>query len=186
MFVGAHPDDLEFGCAGTIKWLVDNGHNALCVVVTDGGRGGDKEARAREQAAASGVLGCSLMMLGKEDLTVKADKETVTEIARIVKDFAPDAVLTHGKHDRHPDHIATTQAVEAAVQDCISKGIECRLLYYKSYSSTEFAPAIAFSHGHGETKEKALLCHESQISKYRERGIDFVQLSGLQTESYEL
>lgn len=186
VFVGAHPDDIEFGCAGTIKSLTKQGHKVLCVVMTDGDKGGDKMARIQEQENAAYVLGCELKLLHKPDLGVQSDDETVAELCQIIVSEIPTAVFVHTAKDKHPDHLATTKATEAAVNMASQFGVDCMMVYYKSYSSIGFFPIWTVNHGERGAKEKALLCHASQIEKYYGRGVDFIARSGLYEEQYEI
>ena len=54
--LGAHPDDIEFGCAGTLAKYANNGHNIYLMVMTRGEKGGDGNERATEQKKAREIL----------------------------------------------------------------------------------------------------------------------------------
>ncbi|MEZ5322405.1 MAG: PIG-L deacetylase family protein [Microthrixaceae bacterium] len=130
--IGAHPDDVEFCCGATVaRWARSDtvlGH----VVLTDGSKGtwdaaADIEAliarRAAEQAEAHRLLGGrgDLFMLGRVDGELHHDRQTVGEVARIIREFRPDIVIGHDPWKRyrlHPDHRAagfvTVDAVVAA------------------------------------------------------------------------
>ena len=172
LFVGAHPDDLEFGCAGTARQVILNGGEALFLVLTDGGRGGDPEARKIEQERACKLLGVEYRNLGWTDLGVFETEETVAAIKEIVREYAPDVIYTHARRDKHPDHINTTLIVEKAAE-----AKKTPLLYFRSFSSIAFDPCVTVRHCCAEEKEKALSCHKSQIDKYKNRGIDFIKIA---------
>jgi len=103
--IGAHPDDIEFGCGGTMAKLAAEGANLHFVVVTDGNRGSrqhevEKQAliasRKQEQAAAAKVLGATeVIFLDEEDGNLIADISLKEKIVRVVRKIKPDAIFTH-------------------------------------------------------------------------------------------
>jgi LmbE family N-acetylglucosaminyl deacetylase len=132
LHVAAHPDDLDFGCAGTTAKLVAEGHEVVYCLVTDGQAGGFDASisradmariRREEQRAAAKVLGVAdLHFLGFSDGRVVADLELRRAIARVIRQVRPDRVVTQNPQrnfDRvyasHPDHLATGEAALNAV-----------------------------------------------------------------------
>ena len=112
---GAHPDD-EFSMAGTMAKLADQGVEVYVATMTNGNEGYPRpewrdtivEMRRGEAAEADKVLGVTRRwILDVEDMGLTADKATVKECIRIVREVRPHAVFTHGPHDRHRDHLAT-------------------------------------------------------------------------------
>jgi hypothetical protein len=55
--IGAHPDDIEFGCAGTLVQYSKKGNQVYLLVVADGGMGGDPQVRQREQEISAEIMG---------------------------------------------------------------------------------------------------------------------------------
>jgi LmbE family N-acetylglucosaminyl deacetylase len=109
--VGAHPDDIEILCAGTLAACKARGDEIFMAVATDG-RMGHKEilppelaqVRRKEQEAAAKILGAELVMLGFRDEYVfdnEAARNVVMDLYRRVK---PDFILTHWNGCYHPDH----------------------------------------------------------------------------------
>jgi LmbE family N-acetylglucosaminyl deacetylase len=129
--VGAHPDDIEFGCGATLaKWAAAGTHVGLCIC-TDGSKGTwDPDAdrallvsvRAQEQERAAEVLGArSVTFLGAIDGELTRGTELVAALCRVVREQQPDVVLTHDPwrpYRLHPDHRAagllTVDAIVAA------------------------------------------------------------------------
>jgi LmbE family N-acetylglucosaminyl deacetylase len=128
----AHPDDVDFGMAGTIATLTSHGVEVTYCLVTSGDAGGDelvmeKEARARlreeEQRAAAACVGVSeLIFLGYPDGMVEPTLALRRDLARVIRRTRPDVVLTQSperNYDRiyasHPDHLATGEAALRAV-----------------------------------------------------------------------
>ncbi len=112
---GAHPDD-EFSMAGTMAKLSEMGVEVYVVTMTNGNEGyprpemrqGIVAMRRGEAAEADKVLGITRrFMLDREDMGLVADKATIKDCIRIVRQVRPHAVFTHGPHDRHRDHLAT-------------------------------------------------------------------------------
>lgn len=189
--IAAHPDDLDFGCAGTTATLTDAGHRVVYCLVTDGQAGGFDntisrermaEIRRDEQTRAAKVLGVTeLHFLGFPDGAVVADLELRKSISRVIRQVKPDRVLAQSPvrdlerlYASHPDHLAAGEATLAAVYpDARNEFAHIPLL-----SDERLQP-----HAVGETwliggpdsnhfvditdmidrKIEALLCHESQM-----------------------
>jgi LmbE family N-acetylglucosaminyl deacetylase len=62
--IGAHPDDVEYGCAGTLIRHVLRGDNVFIMIITDGAQGGDPAARREEQLAAVKIIGAQEVFFG--------------------------------------------------------------------------------------------------------------------------
>jgi LmbE family N-acetylglucosaminyl deacetylase len=120
---GAHPDD-EMTMAGTMAKMAEAGVHVACVTMTNGSEGYPRPEmrdeivamRRQEMADADKVLGIARRYpLDRDDMALCADKATVKDCIRIVREVRPHAVFTHGPHDRHRDHLAThTISVQAA------------------------------------------------------------------------
>ncbi|MGI6368252.1 MAG: bacillithiol biosynthesis deacetylase BshB1 [Anaerolineae bacterium] len=113
MAIGAHPDDIEIGCGGTLIKLAQRGHS---IVLVDMSRGematrGTIETRRQEAAAATAILGASAREnLELEDGNIHSSPEARYRIARVVRKYRPAVVLLPWYEDRHPDHYHTSQA----------------------------------------------------------------------------
>jgi len=62
--IGAHPDDIEVGCGGTLAKYSEKGHNVYLYIATDGGAGGDGKTRIREQQSSAKILGVKELYWG--------------------------------------------------------------------------------------------------------------------------
>ncbi len=119
---GAHPDD-ELTMTGTMAKLAHQGVEVVVATMTNGSEGYPRPemrdtivaTRRQEMAEADAVIGIAKRYaLDNEDMGLAADKPTVKDCIRIVREVRPDAVFTHGPHDRHRDHLAThTVSVQA-------------------------------------------------------------------------
>jgi LmbE family N-acetylglucosaminyl deacetylase len=132
LVVTAHPDDIDFGGAGTVAKLVDAGAEVVYCLVTDGDAGGfDREvgngemavARRAEQMAAARCVGVEdIRFLGYRDGMVEQSLGLRRDIARVIRQVRPDLVLTSTPERNyarlgpsHPDHRAVGGATLDAV-----------------------------------------------------------------------
>jgi LmbE family N-acetylglucosaminyl deacetylase len=132
LVVGAHPDDADFGAGGLVAAWAARGCEVTVVCVTDGDGGGFDPSvprhdvpgiRRDEQRAAADALGVKeCVFLGRPDGAVEADLSLRRDLARLLRERRPEAVVTHAPERNyrfvflyHPDHLATGAAVLAAV-----------------------------------------------------------------------
>ena len=130
--IGAHPDDIDFGCGGTLsKWAAD-GCEVSVLVCTDGSKGTwDPDAdeialikiRKREQTEAARRLGATgqIRFLGQIDGELESTLVQRAAVARFIRETKPEVVLGHDPWKRyrlHPDHrhagLLATEAIVAA------------------------------------------------------------------------
>jgi N-acetylglucosamine malate deacetylase 1 len=120
--IGAHPDDLDFGCGGTLARFRQAGYHVTMCVVTDGRANptGDPEqvsARRRMEAQASAdVIGAELRWLGIPDGGLLDDIPTRHMFIQLMMDVSPDLIITHPPEDYHSDHNYTSRLVTATIQ----------------------------------------------------------------------
>jgi LmbE family N-acetylglucosaminyl deacetylase len=110
--IGAHPDDLEITCSGTLALYAQNGHHVAMVATTIAELGNfelGKEqctiTRQREAAEAAEVIGAEYVGLRNEDNTVNPyDPIQQRMFVDLVRRFKPDVILCHHPDDYHTDH----------------------------------------------------------------------------------
>jgi LmbE family N-acetylglucosaminyl deacetylase len=132
LVVVAHPDDIDFGCAGSVAAWTAAGVEVSYCIITDGDAGGfDPEVprpeiggiRQQEQRKAAGVLGVSdIAFLGYPDGRLTVTLQLRRDIARVIRQVRPDRVVTqsptrdlHSMYGSHPDHLAAGEATLCAV-----------------------------------------------------------------------
>ena len=105
--IGAHPDDVELGCGGTVAKLISQGKKVAIVDLTRGelGTRGTEKTRAEESAAASRIL----QIAARENLEMKDGfllntKEHQLKIVEMIRKYQPEIVFANALDDRHPDH----------------------------------------------------------------------------------
>jgi len=115
---GAHPDDPETGCGGTIARLSDAGHEVVILYLTRGERGikgkSYEEAgriRTVEAQKACEILKARPVFAGQVNGKVEVNYERYDEFLKLVQSEQPDVVFTHWPIDTHEDHRATSLLV---------------------------------------------------------------------------
>lgn len=133
--VGAHPDDPETGCGGTLARLVADGHRVSIVYLTRGEagiKGGDLKNTARLRSAealkASSLLGARAYFANQIDGQTTTEKEAVREFTRLLASLEPDIVFTHWPLDTHRDH---RNAAQLTYEVWEALGESFGLVYYE-------------------------------------------------------
>ena len=121
--IGAHPDDVELGCGGTIAKLLFEGKSVAIVDLTQGelGTRGTNLTRAEEAAEACRILGIS----SRENLKMKDgflnnSEDYQMEIVKMIRKYQPEIILANAIDDRHPDHAKAAKLVSDA---CFLSGL---------------------------------------------------------------
>jgi bacillithiol biosynthesis deacetylase BshB1 len=115
--VGAHPDDVEIGCGGTLLKLVALGYRVGVLDMTRGelGTRGNAQIRAREAAQAARALKLTVRdNLELPDGHVQLDEESRVKMVRKIRLYRPRVIFTHYWEDPHPDHAHTSEIVREA------------------------------------------------------------------------
>jgi bacillithiol biosynthesis deacetylase BshB1 len=115
--IGAHPDDVEFSCAGTLLKLVALGYRVGILDLTRGelGTRGTAEIRTREAETAARALGLVVRdNLELQDGHIWLNEESRVAMVRKLRQYRPRVIFTHFWEDPHPDHVHTCQIVREA------------------------------------------------------------------------
>lgn len=114
--IGAHPDDVELQCAGTLALYAKQGHEVHVAVATNGDMGNYdvpppelaaiREAEFKEACA---VLGARPIWMGYPDEKLMNTLANRMAFVDLIRSVDPDLVITHGPNDYHPDHRYTHQ-----------------------------------------------------------------------------
>ncbi|WP_295231238.1 bacillithiol biosynthesis deacetylase BshB1 [uncultured Chryseobacterium sp.] len=114
---GAHPDDVELGCGGTIAKLISEGKTCAIVDLTKGelGTRGTDETRKEEATRSAAILGVSAREnLGMKDGFLVNSEEYQLMIVKMIRRYRPEIVLANAIDDRHPDHGKAAKLVSDA------------------------------------------------------------------------
>lgn len=115
---GAHPDDIELSCAGTLLVEKANGKKVGVIDLTRGelGTRGTAELRKKEAAAAAKILQLDVREnLELADGFFKNDEVHQRQIIRVIRKYQPEIIICNAPEDRHPDHGKAAQLMEDAV-----------------------------------------------------------------------
>ena len=185
--IGAHPDDIEILCAGTLALYAQAGHNVTMAVFTDGSMGDvhispPKLAKIRheEQKAAADIIGARLLWPAITDEHVFPNEAQRRVMIDLLREADPDVIFTHSANDYHPDHRHLAQLV---FDSYFQKGLPhipnqsqpaCRFgetqLYHMDniagigFVPTEYVDITSVM----ETKLRMLRCHKSQFTAISE------------------
>ena len=109
--IGAHPDDVELGCGGTLLKAVRQGHNVYTYNVTRGSASGDPNMRVQELIRSSEFVGVKTLWIDNfEDTKLSLNSQLVNHIEYFIGKAKPDLVYTHSACDNHHDHRAIAAA----------------------------------------------------------------------------
>lgn len=156
--IGAHPDDVEIGCGGTLKKHHDKGDKLTILTLTKGAQGGNKTERERESKNAASSLGANLIMNDLEDTNLSNGGDTISSITKAIEISQPDVIYTHSLNDTHQDHRATHYATLVA-----ARRIEHIYAYLAPSGTIDFHPRY-FEHveDYLDDKMNAINCFTSQ------------------------
>jgi LmbE family N-acetylglucosaminyl deacetylase len=160
--IGAHPDDIELGCGGTLASHVAAGDDVAMLVVTRGEVGpGHTEQRVAEQERAAEVLGVRTLMWGTgfPDCKVSLKElELVHLIEEAIARVGATIIYTHTPNDSHQDHRAVGMCTMGAAR------MVSTVLSYEAPSSLQFRPTAYVDISDSlDKKIDALMCHTSQV-----------------------
>jgi bacillithiol biosynthesis deacetylase BshB1 len=120
---GAHPDDVELSCGGTILKEIHNGKTVGIIDLTKGelGTRGTVQTRATEASNAASILGVSFRKnLSFSDGFIANDKAHQSEVIKLIRHYQPEIVLCNAIDDRHIDHGVASKLVSDA---CFLSGL---------------------------------------------------------------
>ena len=120
---GAHPDDVELSCGGTILKEINNGKTVAIIDLTKGelGTRGTAQTRATEASNAASILGVSFRdNLGFSDGFIVNDKAHQLEVIKLIRHYKPEVVLCNAIDDRHIDHGVASKLVS---DSCFLSGL---------------------------------------------------------------
>ena len=130
--IGAHPDDIEIGCYGTLKKAVKQSHEVEYLVLTAGGDSGDAEVRKGEQLETS--LGhVKFGGLKSAFLNNNSGRESIKLIEETINKIKPDIIYSHSHNDNHQDHRSVNRATRSAC-----RFFQGQLLFYEGWSSLKY------------------------------------------------
>lgn len=198
--VGAHPDDLEMACGGTLAKYVQLGHRVIMGVVCAGDKGHFTippqelaQIRLQESQRAGAHLNAPVYNLGFKDGEIVADDLAARwKVTDLIRRANPDVIITHHPSDYHADHVAVSQLVVDAsfmasvphIKTEFPAIVKVPQIYFMdNYAGVNFSPqeyvdiTDTFA-----IKEKMLAEHQSQIKWLKEHDnldvLEFIRICG--------
>jgi bacillithiol biosynthesis deacetylase BshB1 len=173
--IGAHPDDVELGCGGTLAKLSAMGYAIGILDMARGEMGtrGTPELRAQEAAAAAKILNLAVRdNLEMPDAHIHLNEESRLKMVRKIRLYSPTIIFTHFWEDPHSDHVHTTQIVrEAAHLSGLAKydaetshwrhrpNTIAHFMFPRTVVPTFMVDITEFA----EQKRAAIMCYKSQL-----------------------
>ncbi|MDR0669004.1 MAG: PIG-L family deacetylase [Treponema sp.] len=192
--VGAHPDDLESACGGTLAKYSRLGNKVFMVHASNGNVGHRvippeelAAIRAEEARKAGALIGAEVIYLGGRDLYVRSeDMELRNKLVDIIRYSKPDIIITHNPDDYMDDHNETSKLVfEASMAATVTHlhtdhefyGKLTPIYYMEKVAGINSSPTEFVDISEDiETKLKMLSQHESQLKWAKEHdNIDFLE-----------
>jgi len=171
--IGAHPDDIEAGCGGTLAKYARGGHEIYLLVMTEGSMGGKADIRKKEQARSAKLLKPREMIWGgyRDTLLTPHMNRMVHDIETVLKKIVPDFIFVHYEDDTHQDHRALAKATVSATRYVRN------VIFYEGPTTQNFAPTLFVDIRETiDEKFAMLLAHRSQVRKTNIEGLSITDI----------
>ena len=171
--IGAHPDDIEIGCGGSLIKYARQGHEVFLLVMTDGSGGGDGGIRRREQEASTRILRASkLFWGGYPDTAIPLDREIIQRVERVIHEVQPDFIFVHYHDDTHQDHRHLATSTITATR------YTRNVLFFEGPTTQNFSPSVFVDvESVLEDKIATLQAHGSQVGKTNIEGLSILDIA---------
>jgi len=179
--VGAHCDDIEIGCGGTLHRLAGLGVSVYGLIITDTHykrddvvhRNGNLARKEAESAAA--IIGYQPIFGNLRNNDIVVNEDLVYLIREVIEKHNIDTVFTHWDGDTHLDHHKVSQASVMATRDTR------HLFMYRSNrfkGANHYSANLSIDITHSwQAKKKALQCYQSELDRIGQMFLDFVENS---------
>lgn len=176
--IGAHFDDIELGCSGSLRKHVENGDKVIIYVATKSGfvSPGQVTVRSNEEAmsegeAAATLIGGNLICGGFETLHLEFEDDLNAQLVQLIEKEKIDLIYTHYKDDVHHDHMALAKASLHA-----GRHVPRILMYHSNWyqSDVRFTPDFYQDiTDTWATKEAVIKAHKSEYERVGDTWINY-------------
>jgi LmbE family N-acetylglucosaminyl deacetylase len=196
--VGAHPDDIELLCGGTLAKYRSQGHEVFICHIANGDLGHTSiprkklaKIRAREAQEAGKVIGAKVIGLDISDLEIFPELKVRRMLTDVVRRARPDVVITHSPDDYMPDHVLTSELVFGATFESSVPQVKTKhkfhptipvIYHMDTLAGVNFLPTeyVDISDVMQE-KTRMLSCHRSQLTWMSDHDrisfVDFMEIT---------
>lgn len=174
LVIGPHPDDAELGMGGTLARARAEGRKTGILDLTRGEAAtkGDPDTRDREAAAATKVLSLDVRRnLGWPDSRIMDSEDRRLQLAHVFRELRPQVVVAPHHNDRHPDHVAASRIIPAALHLAGLKNsplsgepFKPRNLFFYMGNGPFQASLVVDTSDYIEVWEAAVRCYSSQFT----------------------
>lgn len=194
MAIGAHPDDIEISCAGTLARYKESKNDVAIVCMTDGSKGHTYieakelvDLRKKEAENSARIIGTEFFWMGFEDGKLENHVDIRVELLKVIRNFNPDIIITHSINDYISDHRVTSQLVTDAGSWSNVPYLEPRfkattevpiIIFMDTLAGVQFLPEryVDISDVF-QIKKKMLMCHKTQDDWLKKFGqINYLEL----------
>lgn len=171
--LGSHPDDIEFGCGGTLIKYAERSHNIYLMVLTPGNKGGESTLRKQEQEASGKIMQCRKVFWGNYgDTKLPMNQDLIQNIEEVIKQVDPTFIFVHHLDDTHQDHRHLAACTVSATR------YTRNVLFYEGPTTQNFSPTVFIDiDSVMEKKIATLKTHASQIKKTHIEGLSITDIA---------
>ena len=177
--LGAHSDDIELGCGGSLARYASLGHNIYLYVATKSGYSDSKGNLIRsdnqaevEATEAASIIGAKEIFFGGFDtFQLEFNESLNSSILKILERYKIDMIFTHWSGDIHHDHQSLAKATLHSTRH-VKKILMYRSNWYQS-TNLFFGNYYIDISNHWEVKEAAINCHESEVGRTNGAWLNF-------------
>jgi len=171
--IGAHPDDIEFGCGGTLAKYARQGHEVSLLIMTEGAGGGEPAVRRREQQLSADLLDvCKVYWGDYEDTRIPLDRELIQKLEGVIHQVNPHFIFVHYHDDTHQDHRNLSTCTVTATR------YTRNVLFYEGPTTQNFSPSVFVDvDSILDTKLASLQAHASQVAKTNIEGLNVADIA---------
>jgi LmbE family N-acetylglucosaminyl deacetylase len=171
--IGAHPDDIEYGCGGMLTKYAQRGHDVYLWIASNGALGGDGAVREQEQTESARVMGVREVFWGRyPDTEIPLNRELIVRIEAVIRQIEPRMIFVHYPDDTHQDHRNLAQGTMSATRYVPN------FLFYEGPTTQNFTPNC-FTDIEPVLEEKlaCLKAHRSQVTKTNIEDLTILELA---------
>ncbi|MFA4911541.1 MAG: PIG-L family deacetylase [Desulfobacteria bacterium] len=171
--IGAHPDDIEIGCGGSLIKYREKGDNVFLMILTDGESGGGREVRRHEQMDSFKILQAKeLFWGGYSDTKLLLDQKLICNIENVLHKVKPDFIFVNYFDDTHQDHRNLAKATISATRYIKN------VLFYEVPTTQNFSPNVFVDINDVLNDKIALLkAHGSQVMKTNIEDLSILEIA---------